>query len=128
VIRDVGVEPPLDGARGYPQCPAPHRRLDRLEVQALAGARAYERLDLSRDFRVEGLFEAPLLPASSEVASPASSFTSQSWSLVSTSSRTKARKRRCSAICSRVWATAPAGITRVIVFPPTSRVSDQLGP
>jgi hypothetical protein len=128
VIERVGVEPPLDGTCGYLKRAASRRRLDRLEVQTVDTARAYERLDLGRDLRVEGFFEPPFSAASSEAAAPAFSFASQSSSLVSTTSRTKARKRLCSAICSRVWATALAGMTRVIVFPPTSRVSDQLGP
>ena len=96
--------------------------------QAIDRTRAYERLDFGRDLRREGFLEAPFFAASSEAASPASSFASQSCSLVSTSSRTRARKRRYSAICSRVFVTAPAGMTRVTVLPPTSRVSDQLGP
>jgi hypothetical protein len=102
VIGRIGVEPSLDGPRGHLERPTPRRGLDGFEVQALGGTLAYERFNLGRGLRVEGSFEPPFWEPSSEVAVPTSSFASQSCSLVSTTSRTKARKRRCSAICSCV--------------------------
>jgi hypothetical protein len=102
VIGEIGVEPSFDGPRCHLERPTPRRRLDRLEVQALGGARAYERFDLGRGFRFEGFSEPPFWEPPSKVAAPASSFASHSCSLVSTTSRTKARKRRCSTICSCV--------------------------
>jgi len=68
VVRRVGVEAPLDRAGGQLKRLATGRRLDRLEVQTVDRARAYERLDLRRDFGREGFFETPLLAASCEAA------------------------------------------------------------
>lgn len=63
MIGRIGVEPSLDGPRCHLERLTSGRRLDRLEVQALGGALAYERFDLGRDFRVEGFFEPPFLTA-----------------------------------------------------------------
>jgi len=109
MVRRVGVETALDRTGGQLKHLTTGRGLDGLEVHSVDRTRAYERLDFGRDLRREGFFEAPFFGTSSKLASPASSFASHKCSLVSTSSRTKARKRRCSAICSRVWATAAAG-------------------
>lgn len=68
MVRRVDVEAPLDRAGGQLKRLATGRRLDRLEVQTVDRARAYERLDLRRDFGREGFFEAPFLAASCEAA------------------------------------------------------------
>jgi hypothetical protein len=128
MVGRVSVETALDGPGRHLQRATTRRGLDRLEVQTVDGTWAYERFDLGGDLRLEGCFEPPFLAASCEVAAVASSSASHSCSLVSTSSRVSPRKRLCSASCRRVCSTAPGGITRVTVLPPTSRVSDQLGP
>ena len=69
MVRRVSVEAPLDRASGQLKRPTTSRRLNGLEVQTVDGARAYERLDLGRDFGVEGFFEAPFFAASCEAAS-----------------------------------------------------------
>jgi hypothetical protein len=63
----------LDGAGRHSQCRAPCCRLDRLKIQAVDRARAYELFDLRDDFRVEGFFETPFLATSCEVTSAESS-------------------------------------------------------
>jgi hypothetical protein len=64
MVRPVGVETALDRPRSQLECPAPCRRLDGLEVQAVDRARAYKRLDLGRDLGRERLLEAPFFPTS----------------------------------------------------------------
>jgi hypothetical protein len=77
VVGRVGVEARLHRARRDLERPTPRRRLDRLEVQALGRALAYERFDLGRDLGLEGFFEPPFLAASaSEAASGASNWAS----------------------------------------------------
>jgi hypothetical protein len=74
VIGRVGVEPALHGPRRHLQRPPPRRRLDRLEVQPVQGARTYERFDLGDDFRVEGFLEPLFWAAPCEAAAGASSW------------------------------------------------------
>jgi len=124
VVGVVGVEPPLDGTRGQCEGLSAYGGLDGLEVQTVDGARTYERLYLGDDFGLEGFLEPPFLAS----ASDALSLALHNCSLVSIISRTTLRKRRYSAICALVTATASDPITRVTVLPRTSRVSDQLGP
>ena len=69
MVRRVGVEAPFHCAGSQLKRLATGRRLDRLEVQTVDRARAYERLDFRRDFGREGSFEAPFLAASCEAAS-----------------------------------------------------------
>jgi hypothetical protein len=129
MIRPVGVQAPLDGTRGNLQSPAPSPGFNGFEVQPLQGAWADQRPDLRGDLGSEGFSEPPFLAASSsEAALGADTLASQSCSLVSTSSRISVRNRRYSSNCRRVCSTAPEGITRVTVLPPTARVKDQLGP
>lgn len=128
VIRGVSIESTLDRMSRQGQGLPANGGLDGLEVQPIRSTLAYERFDLGEELRVEDLFEAPFLPRSSEAISGATSMATQSCSLVSTSSRTNARNLRCSAVWRWVCSTAGGGITWVTVFPPTSRVSDQLGP
>jgi hypothetical protein len=71
VIGRIGVEPSLDGPRGHLQRPTPRRRLDRLEIQRVDGAGAYERLDLGAGFRRKRLSEPPFLAPSARAASSA---------------------------------------------------------
>jgi hypothetical protein len=117
----------LDGSCRDAQRTPSRGRLDRLEVQPVDRARPYEGGGLGDDFRGEGFFEAPFLTPAS-VAGPAASFASQMPSLTSTSSWVSRRKRRYSAICSCVCATALGGMILVTVLPPRRRVNDQLGP
>lgn len=128
MIRAVRIEVALDRTRGHPQRPTTSGGLDGLEVEPLDRTRAYERFDLGRELPLEGRCEPPLLAASAEAARGPGRWVSHSLSLTSTSSPVSLRKRRYSAICSRVWVTALGGIILVTVLPPTRRVSDQLGP
>jgi len=129
VVGPIAVQSALDGTRRHVQRTTTCRRFDRLEVQTVDAPGSYEGLDFGDDLCVEDRFEPPFLAASfSETASGSSSKASHKRSLVSTSSRARRRKRRYSAICSRVLSTALNGMTRVFVFPATSRVSDQWGP
>lgn len=128
IVGPISVEPLLDGAGRYSQCLSPCRRLNRLKIQAVDRPRPYEPFDLRGDLRVEGLFEAPFLTASSETPPGSESNTSHNLSLTSTSSPVSLRRRRYSAICSCVCETALGGMILVTVLPSTLRVSDQLGP
>jgi hypothetical protein len=73
MVRRVGVETALDRASGQLERPAPRRRLDGFEVQAVDRARAYKCLDLGRDLRRERLFEAPFFPTSVSAVTASSS-------------------------------------------------------
>jgi hypothetical protein len=68
MVGRVSVKTALDGPGRHLQCATTRRGLDRLEVQPVDGARAYERLDLGRDFSGEGFLEAPFFAASGEAA------------------------------------------------------------
>lgn len=128
MVGRVRVEPPLDGTCRHLQGTPPRGDLDGLEIQSVDGGRPYERRDLGEDLSVEGFFEPPFFAASSETASADAKRDSHIRSLNSTNSRTNARNRLCSAICSWVRSTADGGMIFVSVFPPTTRVSDQHGP
>jgi hypothetical protein len=100
VIGRIDVEPPLDCPRGHLEHPAPNRRLDRLEVQTVGGARAYEPFDLSDDFRLEGFFEAPFwappfLEAASAASISASAHRSQASHVASTRRRNACPATAC---------------------------------
>jgi len=124
----IGVESPLDRPRRQREGTPTRCDLEGLEVQIPDGARSYEGFDLGDDFRVEGFFEAPFFDPADPPAPSAASRASHRLSLTSTSSAVSRRRRRHSAICSFVCATALAGMTFVTVLPSTRRVSDQLGP
>jgi hypothetical protein len=103
--------------------------LDRLEVQRVGRRRPYECFDLGDDLRLEGRPEGFFFPAGLASGADANSRAAQRASLTSTKSRTRARKRRYSAIWWWVWSTAgPAGMIFVMVLPLTALVRDQLGP
>ena len=81
VIGCVCVEPSLHCPSRDAQHTPARRRLDRFDVQAVDRARTYEPFDLRHDFRVEGLFEAPIMatscPAATAESSSASAHCSQ---------------------------------------------------
>jgi len=92
VIRLVCVEPALHRSRRDAQSLAARGTLDRLEIQPIDGAGAYERFDLGEDLRLEALLEAPFLAASAAALDP-DSRTSHNRSLISISSRVSRRNR-----------------------------------
>ena len=128
MVGPVSVEPLFQGPSRNPERLLPGDRLDYLETQVTNRTWAYERFDLSDNFRVEALFEAPFLPFAPETAPGSSSIVSHNSSLTSTNSPVRVRRRLYSAICSCVWETAFAGMIVVTVLPLILRVSDQLGP
>lgn len=73
VVGGVGVEPLLYRPGRQTHRLAAHGRLQGFEVAVIDGARAYERLDLGRDFAREGCPEPPFSAPSSELCSSASS-------------------------------------------------------
>jgi hypothetical protein len=73
----VGVQALRDGARRQCQGPPPRGGLDRLEVEPVTCARAYERLDLLDELRREGFLEAPFFAASAPAAAASSSASAQ---------------------------------------------------
>lgn len=128
MIGPICVDRLLDSASRYSQGVAPRRRLDRLKIQTVDRTGTYQPFDLREDFRLDDVSEAPFFAASSETTPGSESNKSQSFSLTSTNSPARRRKRRYSAICSRVIETASCGMILVTVLPSTFRVSDQLGP
>ena len=72
----IRVEPLLHGPRREGERLAARGGLDRLEVQPVDRARAYERFDLCDDLRREAFCEAPFLAASCAAASGASRWAS----------------------------------------------------
>ncbi len=128
MVGPVSVESLFQGPSRNPERLLPGDCLDRLEIQVTYRLRAYERFDFGDNFRVEILFEAPFLPVASETAPGSSSIASHNFSLTSTNSPVRIRRRLYSAICSCVWETAFTGMIVVTVLPLILRVSDQLGP
>ena len=72
----IRVEPLLHGPRREGERLAARGGLDRLEVQPVDRARAYERLDLGDDLRREGFCEPPFGAAACAAASGASRWAS----------------------------------------------------
>ncbi len=99
VVGRVGVESLLHGPRRDGERTSARGRLDRLEVQPVDRARAYERFDLGDDLRVEGFFAAPFLAASCAVASGVSSWASAHCSQASQRASTWRRNCWPAAIC-----------------------------
>src|SRR5260370_8418640 len=126
IVRQIGVEPTLDGAGRDLQGLSLGGRLDGLEVNASRGARSNQRLDFGDDLGRELFLEPPFSP--SVRARSAASRWSQSCSLISTNSRPRPRNARHSAICCRVSSTPHPGIIQVTVLPSTTAVNDPLGP
>ena len=72
MVRGVGVEALFEGAGRHAQHAAPEGHLHRLEIEALAGARAYEGFDFLGDLSLEGGVEAPFLAAGAAVSGASS--------------------------------------------------------
>jgi hypothetical protein len=89
----VGVEALLDGAGGHTEYPAPQGDLERLEIEGVSGARAYEGFDFVDDLGLEGAGEAPFLAGPWGSTAPAARRTSHKASLTSISARARVRKR-----------------------------------
>jgi hypothetical protein len=128
MVALIGIESLLDSPSSDLECLAPSRRFDRLEVESVDGAGAYESFDFGENLRFEDFSEAPFFSADPSALVSTLSWVLQSPSLTSTSSEVSLRKRRYSAICSKVCSTASGGMIIVTVLPSTFRVSDQLGP
>jgi hypothetical protein len=71
VVGPIGIDASLNGPGRHAYRFASRGCLDRFEVPAVDGARAYECFDLGDDLGFEGRFEAPFLAASCEAASGA---------------------------------------------------------
>ena len=86
IVGHIGVKPSLDRTSGHLKCLPTSCCLDRLEVQPVNGARAYELFDLLDDLRLERLLEPPFSAASFEAARPSWMRASHNFSLTSMNS------------------------------------------
>jgi hypothetical protein len=129
IVRLVGIDPLLDRPGRQLQDPPPQGALQGLDVERFDRVQSAQGRELLDDLRLEGRRAPPFRAAAGVATAAARSWASHSLALTSISSRVRWRKRRYSASCACVRATAgPPGMTRVTVFPSTARVNDQLGP
>ena len=132
VVVAVRIQPARHGPGGGLEGLAARGVLKGLEILFVGRSGAYERFDFGVALDVERsgelLFTAPFFTASAVCSWPAASRASHSALLTSTNAFANCRKRRHSAICIRVSASARGGIRRVTVLPLCVRVSDRTGP
>lgn len=70
MVGSIGIEPSLNRSRGDLKCLLASSGLDRLKVQPVNGAWAYERFNLPDDLRLEGTLEPLFSAAPFEAARP----------------------------------------------------------